>query len=488
MEIINKSFDDLHSMLVNKEVSCTELTKAFRKQMHLCEPRVRAFLAISEDTALLKAAEVDKKIANNESIGPLEGLPTGLKDNICMQGIPTTCGSHMLKSFLAPYDATVTKRLKDAGAIILGKLNLDEFAMGSTTESSAFHPTYNPWDLKRVPGGSSGGSAAAVSACEVAYSLGSDTGGSIRQPASFCGVVGLKPTYGRVSRYGVVAVASSLDHVGILSKTVGDNAQVLNAIAGYDPQDPTSITANIPDYTQFLENNVKGLKIGVPKEFFSQELTTDKAEVINKALETLEQLGAEIEECSLPHMDYAMAAYYIIAMAEASSELACFDGVRYGHRAEANDMIEMFKKTRAEGFGPEVKRRIMLGTYVLSSGHYEDYYLKAQKVRTLIKEDFNQVFSKYDALLGPTNPQTAPKIGESSDPLAVYLEDIFTIPANLAGLPALSIPAGFVQGLPFGMQLIGKHFDEGLLYRIAYTFEQNTDHHHQVPVLLREVN
>lgn len=488
MKIIYKSLDDLHSMLVDREISCSELTKEFLNHIHASEKNLRAFLTVNEETALLKAGEIDCKIARKELIGPLEGIPVALKDNICTAGIPTTCASRILENFIPPYDATVTEKLKAEGAVLVGKLNMDEFAMGSSTENSGYYTTANPWDLGRVPGGSSGGSATSVAAGEVSYSLGSDTGGSIRQPAAFCGVVGLKPTYGAVSRYGLVAFASSLDQIGPLTKTVKDNALVFNAIAGHDPKDSTSVPFIKPDYTHFLENNVKGLKVGLPKDFFALGLKSEMADVIYKAIGILEQLGAEVEECSLPHMEYAMPAYYIIAPAECSSNLARYDGVRYGYRAEADEMIEMFKQTRAEGFGQEVKRRIMLGTYALSSGYYDAYYLKAQKVRTMIKQDFENVFAKYDVLVSPTTPTIAYKFGEKSDPLSLYMGDVYTIPVNLAGLPAISIPAGFIDGMPVGMQLIGKHFDEGILYRTAYTFEQNTDHHKRVPTFVREVD
>jgi len=486
MKIITKSLDELHQMLIDKRIGCVELTKEFLEHIRKNEPKVKAFLTVNREEALVRAERVDKKIANNELVGLLEGLPMALKDNMCTEGIPTTCGSRILENFKPPYDATVTERLKAEGAVLLGKLNMDEFAMGSSTENSGFFPTANPWDLTRVPGGSSGGSAASVASAEVPYSLGSDTGGSIRQPAAFCGVVGLKPTYGAVSRYGLVAFASSLDQIGPVTKTVRDNALVLNAIAGHDPKDSTSIPFDKPDYTQFLENNVKGIKIGIPKEFFAQGLEPKVAGTIRQAIVTLEKLGAEVEECSLPHMEYAMPTYYIIAPAECSSNLARYDGVRYGYRSPADDMIDMYKNTRAEAFGQEVKRRIMLGTYALSSGYYDAYYLKAQKVRTLIKQDFEKVLAKYDVLLSPTTPTVAYRIGEISDPLTIYMGDVYTIPVNLAGLPAISIPAGFVDGMPVGMQLIGNYFAEGMLYRTAYTFEQNTCFHREVPGWLRE--
>jgi len=488
MKTVGKSLAELHKLLVNKEISSVELTREYLDHIREYEPKIKAFITITEDEALKQAEEVDKAIAQGEEIGPLAGIPMALKDNLCTEGIVTTCASQMLRDFNPPYDATVVSRLKAAGAVLVGKLNMDEFAMGSSTENSGYFPTANPWDLSRVPGGSSGGSAASVAAGEVPYSLGSDTGGSIRQPAAFCGVVGLKPTYGAVSRYGLVAFASSLDQIGPLTRTVEDNALVLNAIAGHDPLDSTSVPFNKPDYTQFLENNVRGLKIGVPKEFFGLGLKQEVAAVIEQAIKTFEQLGAKIEECSLPHMEYALPAYYIIAPAECSSNLARYDGVSYGYRAEADGMIEMCKTTRAKAFGQEVKRRIMLGTYALSSGYYDTYYLKAQKVRTLVKQDFERVLAQYDILLSPTTPTVAYKLGEISDPVTCYMGDVYTIPVNLAGLPAISLPAGFTDGLPVGMQLIGNYFAEGLLYRAAYVFEQNTGYYKEIPGLLREAD
>lgn len=488
MGVIGESLDSLHRMLVHKEISSTELTKAYLDQIRKKEPIIKAFITVSEELALQQAGETDKKLERNEEIGLLEGIPFALKDNICTEDLKTTCGSRILENFRPPYSATVAELLKSAGAVLLGKLNMDEFAMGSSTENSSFFATANPWNQERVPGGSSGGSAAAVAAREAPYTLGSDTGGSIRQPAAFCGVVGLKPTYGAVSRYGLVAFASSLDQIGPLTRNVRDNALVLNAIAGHDPRDSTSVPFVKPDYTQFLENNVKGLKIGIPQEFLAQGIEPAMKKTILQAVETYQALGALVEECSLPHMEYALPAYYIIAPAECSSNLARYDGVSYGYRAESDDMIGMYMKTRAEGFGQEVKRRIMLGTYALSSGYYDAYYLKAQKVRTLIKEDFEKLFTRYDILLSPTTPSTAYKFGEKADPLAMYMSDICTIPANLAGLPAISIPAGFIEGLPVGLQLISNHFNEGILYRAAYTFEQNTEYHKVVPALAREAD
>ncbi|MFZ3101903.1 MAG: Asp-tRNA(Asn)/Glu-tRNA(Gln) amidotransferase subunit GatA [Desulfitobacteriaceae bacterium] len=489
MDITARSAAELHSMLEKKTISATELVQAFLQRIDKVEGKIKAFVTLTVDLALSQAAEVDKQIARGEKLSPLAGIPMALKDNMCSEGVRTTCSSKMLESFIPPYDATVVERLRESGTIILGKLNMDEFAMGSSTENSAFFPTHNPWDLSCVTGGSSGGSVAAVASDEAVYSLGSDTGGSIRQPAAFCGVVGMKPTYGAVSRYGLIAYASSLDQIGPVTKTVRDNALVLNAIAGYDPKDSTSVPYDKPDYTKFLINDVKGIKIGIPREYFGPGIDREVAQVLQQAIETLQGLGAEVAECSLPHTEYAMPAYYLIAPAECSSNLARYDGVRYGHRSENNeDIISMFKRTRAEGFGDEVKRRIMLGTYALSSGYYDAYYLKAQKVRTLIKQDFDQAFESFDILLSPTTPTTAFKFGEkSTDPLAMYMSDICTVPLNLAGLPSISIPAGFVKGLPVGLQLMGKAFAEGMLYRVAYTFEQNTDFHKAKPSLTAEV-
>jgi aspartyl/glutamyl-tRNA(Asn/Gln) amidotransferase subunit A (EC 6.3.5.-) len=489
MDITAKSAAELHTMLESKAVSTTELVREFLDRINKVEGNVKAFVTLTEDLALEQAAKLDKRIARGEKIGPLAGIPMAFKDNMCSTGIRTTCSSKMLENFIPPYDATVVGRLQEAGAISLGKLNMDEFAMGSSTENSAFFPTHNPWDLLCVTGGSSGGSVASVAADEVVYSLGSDTGGSIRQPAAFCGVVGMKPTYGAVSRYGLIAFASSLDQIGPITKTVRDNAMVLNAIAGHDPKDSTSVPYKKPDYTEFLVNDIKGLKIGIPQEYFGKGIDQGVAKVLQEAIETLKGLGAEVSECSMPHTEYAMPTYYLIAPAECSSNLARYDGVRYGHRSQNNeDIISMFRKTRAEGFGAEVKRRIMLGTYALSSGYYDAYYLKAQKARTLIKQDFDKALEKFDVLLSPTAPTPAFKLGEKlTDPLSMYLSDICTVPLNLAGLPGISVPAGFVNGLPVGLQLMGKAFAEGMLYRIAYTFEQNTDFHKVKPRLTAEV-
>jgi len=474
---------ELHDLLVNRQITAEELCRAFFERIDAVEDKLKAYVTITRENALARAKEIDRQIAAGEQIAPLAGIPVAVKDNLCTEGVRTTCSSKILYNFVPPYSATVINRLNQAGAVILGKTNLDEFAMGSSTENSGFFTTHNPWDLERVPGGSSGGSAVAVAAGEAAVALGSDTGGSIRQPAAFCGIVGLKPTYGAVSRFGLVAFASSLDQIGPLTRDVTDAALVMNVIAGHDPLDSTSAPGPVPDYTAYLQNGIKGLKIGVPKEYMGEGISPAVKQVIVEALAVLADLGAQIEETSLPHSEYALPAYYLIAPAEASSNLARYDGVRYGYRAEeAADVVDMFMKTRSLGFGPEVKRRIMLGTYALSAGYYDAYYLKALKVRTLIKQDFDRAFASYDVLLSPTTPSLAFKQGEKvADPLQMYMSDICTLAINLAGLPGISVPAGFADGLPVGMQLIGKPFDEGTLLRVAYTFEQNTEHHKARP-------
>jgi len=485
MNLTQLTAHELHNLLVRKEASAVEIVTAFSNRIDRVEDDIKAYAMLTRDRALEQAALVDGKISRGGQIGALEGIPMAIKDNMCTKGIPTTCSSKILKSFVPPYNATVVERLADAGSVMLGKLNMDEFAMGSSTENSAFFKTRNPWDLERVPGGSSGGAVASVAADEAVFSLGSDTGGSIRQPAAFCGVVGLKPTYGYVSRFGLIAFASSLDQIGPITKDVIDSALVLNAIAGHDPKDSTSAPVEKPDFTKFLVNDIKGLRIGIPREYFGEGIDPEVDKAIKQAIAKLEELGAIVEECSLPHTEYAMPTYYLIAPAECSSNLARYDGVRYGYRApESEDVLSMFKKTRAQGFGPEVKRRIMLGTYALSSGYYDAYYLKALKVRTLIKQDFDRAFEKFDVLLSPTAPTPAFKFGEkSANPLAMYLSDICTVPVNLAGLPGISVPCGFVNGLPVGLHLMGKAFDEGTLLRVAYTFEQNTGHHKVKPRL-----
>lgn len=474
---------DAVEKLQSREISAQELTEATLKRIAAVDETVKAYLTITSEQALAAAAQIDAKRKNGEQVGPLAGVPVALKDNMCTKGVKTTCASKMLHNFLPPYDATVVELLQKAGCIMLGKTNLDEFAMGSSTENSTYFTTRNPWDLTRVPGGSSGGSAAAVAADEALFAIGSDTGGSIRQPASFCGVVGMKPTYGRVSRYGLIAFASSLDQIGPLTKDVRDCAMVMNAIAQYDPRDTTSAKQATPDYTSYLDKNVKGLKIGVPKEYFAQGITPGVAAAVQKSIDLLVSLGAEAEEMSLPHTEYGIPIYYIIAPAEASSNLARFDGVEYGFRVETDNLLDMYKKTRSQGFGTEVKRRIMLGTYALSSGYYDAYYHKALQVRTLIKEDFDRAFAKYDVILTPTTPATAFVAGTVEDPLTMYLNDICTIPANMAGLPAISLPCGFVDDLPVGMQLIAKPFAEGTILRAAHAYEQHSGLPKQKPAL-----
>ena len=474
---------EAHGLLKTRQLSSVELTKACLERIRQVEPRVHALVTITDELALSQAEKADKRIARGDT-HPLTGIPVVIKDIICTKGIPTTCSSRMLANFVPPYDATVMEKLNECGAIIIGKGNMDEFAMGSSTEHSAFFPTHNPWDLSRVPGGSSGGSAVAVAADETIYALGSDTGGSIRQPAGFCSVTGLKPTYGRVSRYGLVAFASSLDQIGPLTKDVTDCALVLNAIAGYDNRDSTSVPYPTPDYTQCLTADLKGLNIGVPKEYFVTGMQAEVETAMRAAINKLEELGANVEfEVSLPHTPHALAVYYIIAPSEASANLARYDGVKYGFSYQDTDsMWEALEKTRQFGFGDEVKRRIMLGTYALSAGYYDAYYLKAQKVRTLIRREFDQAFEKYDALVTPTSPTVPFKIGEKlDDPLQMYLSDVCTLPINIAGLPAISIPAGFGDGLPIGMQLIGKPFGEETILRIAYAYEQATEWHKRKP-------
>ena len=485
MSLNQKTAHELHELLLQRETSAEEITNAVFKRIDDVEEQVKAYITLTKEQALETARRVDKQIAAGEQIAPLAGIPLAVKDNICTKGVKTTCASRMLENFVPPYDATVIEKLNNQRVIMVGKTNMDEFAMGSTTETSYMHTTNNPWDLKRVPGGSSGGSAAAVAAGESIVALGSDTGGSIRQPAAFCGMVGLKPTYGAVSRYGCVAFASSLDQIGPITKDVTDSALMLNAICGHDHRDSTSARYDVPDYTKYLQNDVRGLKIGVPKEYLTTDLNTETRQLIEQAIATLTKLGAEVEETSLPHAEHGLSAYYLIATAEASSNLAKFDGVRYGYRdMEAKDVLEMFIQSRSKGFGAEVKRRIMLGTYALSAGYYDAYYLKAMKIRTLIKQDFDRAFEKFDLLLSPTTPSPAFKVGEEiNDPIHLYLNDLYTLAVNLSGIPGISVPCGFVGGMPVGLQLIGKPFGEGTLLRAAYTFEQNTEFHRQRPAL-----
>ena len=453
---MNFTIHDLHAQLVNKEISAVELTKKVIAHRDSVEKDVHAYLSLSDAKALEKAAEVDAKIAAGEEISDLAGIPGAIKDNICISGETCTAASRMLEHWVAPYDATVIEKLKQQDFISIGKTNMDEFAMGSSTENSAFGPTRNPWNLDYVPGGSSGGSAAAVAAIEAVWALGSDTGGSIRQPASFNGIVGLKPTYGLVSRYGLLAFASSLDQIGGLTKDVTDAAILLNAIAGYDAKDSTSIPQDKKDYKKALVNNVKGMKIGVPREFFGEGIKPETKEAVKKALAFYEKEGAELVDVSIPHINSGVSVYYIIAPAEASSNLARYDGVGFGYRAEGKDIIDMYIKTRSTGFGEEVKRRIMLGNYVLSAGYYDAYYLKALKVRTLLKQEFDEVYKSCDVIAAPSASGTSFKFGAFSDPLSLYMEDICTVPVNLIGAPSISIPVGFHEGMPLGMQLIGK--------------------------------
>ena len=478
MDLYKSAAHELHEKLVKKEISSVELTNSIYSRIVQVEDSVKAYLTLDKENALEQAAKVDKMISSGEKIAPLAGIPGAIKDNISTKGLRTTCSSKMLENFTPIYDAHVIQKLRADEAIFLGKTNMDEFAMGSTTETSYFQTTHNPWNLERVPGGSSGGSAAAVVAGEAIWALGSDTGGSIRQPASFTGCVGIKPTYGRVSRYGCVAFASSLDQIGPITRDVTDAATVLNTICGVCTMDSTSLHEEVPDFTKALTTDVKGLRIGVPKEYYAAGLDPKVDGVLKKALADYEAMGAKIVDVSLPHTEYAVITYYIIAPAEASANLARFDGVRYGYRdMKATSAPEMTTASRTEGFGAEVKRRIMLGTYVLSSGYYDAYYLKAMQVRTLIRQDFAKAFEQCDVLLTPTSPVVAYPIDGKMDPLAIYLLDVCTIPVNLAGLPGISIPAGFVDGMPVGMQLIGKVLDEETILRAAYAFEQSHDYH-----------
>jgi aspartyl-tRNA(Asn)/glutamyl-tRNA(Gln) amidotransferase subunit A len=474
-----------HKLLKDKKISSVELTEAVLKHLHAVEGKIRACVTVTDEEALKAARAADQAIARGE-IKPLTGVPALIKDVLCTRGIRTTCSSKMLENFIPPYDATVIRKLQADNYVIVGKANMDEFAMGSSTENSAFFVTHNPWDLDCVPGGSSGGSAAGVAIDEAIYALGSDTGGSIRQPAGFCGVVGLKPTYGRVSRFGLVAFASSLDQIGPITKDVTDCALVLNVISGHDVKDSTTVPLDVPDYTGALKKDINNVRIGVPKEYFVEGMQPEVRTTLEAAIRKLEELGASVDwNVSLPYTKYGLAAYYILAPSEASANLARYDGVKYGYSyRDTTNMWDAMERTKQNGFGAEVKRRIMLGTYALSAGYYDAYYLKAQQVRTLIKRDFEQAFQKYDVLVTPTSPTVAFKIGEKvDDPVAMYLSDLCTLPINIAGVPAISIPAGFVNGLPVGMQFIGKHFDEEMLLRVSYAFEQATAWHAQKPAL-----
>ena len=478
MSLYEKPAHVLHDMLARNEISARELTEDVLSRMDAVEGDVGAYLLETRESALAQADAVDAKRAAGEKIPFLAGIPGAVKDNICTIGVRTTAASKILENFVPPYDATVMTKLHAEDAVILGKTNLDEFAMGGSTENSAFQPTHNPWDTARVPGGSSGGSAAAVASGTAIWALGSDTGGSIRQPASFCGIVGLKPTYGRVSRYGLMAYASSLDQIGPLTRDVTDAAHLMNVIAGHDPMDSTASRADVPDYTQALRADVKGLKIGLPKEYFIDGMDQEVEAFVRKAIADMEAMGAEVREISLPHTDYAVSTYYLIAPAEAATNLERYDGVSYGARVDGEDLVDMMTRTRTEKFGAEVKRRILIGNYALSAGYYDAYYLKALKVRTLIQQDFTRAFEQVDVIMTPTAPTPAYRIGEMTSPLQMYLQDISTVPLNLAGLPGISIPCGFTAaGLPIGLQIIGRPLAEETILRAAFAYEQGHDFH-----------
>ena len=487
MKLNELTIKEANEGLKEKKFSCVDLTKACLDQVEKTDDKVKAFITITKDEALKKAKEVDKA---GDFSKPLTGIPAGIKDIFCTKGIKTTSGSKILENYIPPYSATAVEKLAKESVVIVGKLNMDEFACGSSTETSYFGPTKNPWDLERVPGGSSGGSTACIAADQCIYSLGTDTGGSIRQPASLCGVVGLKPTYGRVSRYGVIAMASSLDQVGPVTKTVEDAAIVLNQIAGVDKFDSTTVNKEVPDYTANLKKDIKGLKIGIPKEYFIKGIDSEVEKNVKDAIKKLEDLGAEIAEVSLPHTKYGLAVYYIIMPSELSSNLSRYDGVKYGFSAKQKTLLENYLQTRAKGFGTEIRRRIMIGTYSLSSGYYDAYYLQAQKVRTLVKQDFEKVFKQVDCIVTPTAPTVAFKLGEKTDdPLQMYLNDIFTVSTNIAGLPGISVPCGFSKPkngkieMPVGLQIIGKQFDEELILQVAHNYEQATDWHKSKPKL-----
>jgi len=489
VSLFDQKLSDIHSQLRSKQLSVSDLVEASLKQVSETDDTIKAVLRVDEEGARQQAKALDERLAKgDEKFGLLFGLPAGVKDNIVTKGIVTTCASKFLSNYDPLYDGTVSSKLREADAVIVAKCNMDEFAMGGSNENSGFYPAKNPWNPEYVPGGSSGGSAAAMAARQFFFTLGSDTGGSIRQPAAFCGVVGLKPTYGRVSRFGLVAFASSLDQIGPITKNVEDAAYVLQAIAGYDELDSTSANVDVPDFRAALTGEVKGLRIGVPRELLGEGIDPEVREAVLAALKQLESMGATWGEISMPHTEYAVPAYYLLSSSEASSNLARFDGVRYGVRADnAANLLEMYKESRSQGFGSEVKRRIMLGTYALSAGYYDAYYKKAQQVRTLIIRDFQAAFDQYDVILHPTTPTTAFKLGDKlDDPVKMYLEDICTVPVNLAGLPAISVPCGFsANGLPIGMQLVGKAFDEATILRVAHAYEQATSHHQRKPELVR---
>jgi len=482
-ELHQNTLAELKKALQNKEISSVELTQHFLDRIEKFDRELNSFITVTKDHALNQAKKADELLATGKA-NALTGIPIAQKDIFCTQGIKTSCGSKMLDNFIAPYDATVIQKFNAAGTVMLGKTNMDEFAMGSSNENSFYGPVLNPWDTGRIPGGSSGGSAAAVAAGFALGATGTDTGGSIRQPAALCGITGLKPTYGRVSRYGMIAFASSLDQGGPLARTAEDAAILLNAMAGHDPQDSTSIEREVPDYTTTLNNSLKGLRIGIPKEYFDKNLNADIANSIEEVRKTLEKQGATTHEISLPHTHFAAPVYYVLAPAECSSNLARYDGVRFGYRCEKpKNLLDLYERSRSEAFGREVKRRILIGTYVLSAGYYDAYYLQAQKVRNLIRNDFVEAFKNVDVILAPTSPSVAFKLGEKSDPVTMYLSDIYTIAVNLAGLPGLSMPSGFSQGLPIGAQLIGNYFEEGRLLNIAHQYQQLTDWHLKQPEL-----
>lgn len=483
MELHKLKAHEIKELINKKEVKIEEVTVSFLNRIESTDEKLGAYLYVAKEEALKNAKELDGKIAKGEALGALGGVPVGIKDNISVKGMQNTCASKILEGYKAPFDAHVIEKLKKEDAIVLGKLNMDEFAMGSSNENSAYKPAKNPWDLKRVPGGSSGGAAAAVAGLETPLTLGSETGGSVRQPASLCGIVGLKPTYGRISRYGLVAFGSTLDQIGTFGRDVEDCALITQHISGFDYRDSTTAEVPVQDYSKSLNRDIRGKRIGIPKEYFGEGLKADVRKAVMEAVDVLKENGAVVEECSLPLSDYALAAYYIISSAEASSNLARFDGIRYGHRAkEFKDAVDIYYNSKSEGFGKEVKRRIMLGTYVLSAGYYDAYYKKALKVRNLIKQDFQRIFKEFDAIISPTSPTTAFKIGEKSgDVLSMYLSDIYTVPVNIAGIPAISVPCGMVDGLPVGLQFMGDYFKEDVLFNLAYSYEQSTKWHKMMP-------
>ena len=484
MELNNLTIHEAADLLRKKKISSVQLTKSILGRIEKVDGEIFAYLTTTPDQVLAQAKLIDKKIAKREALSPLAGIPVAIKDNIVTEGLKTTCASRILEDYIPPFDATVVKNLKEAGAVIIGKTNLDEFGHGSSTEHSAFGPTHNPWDRSRVPGGSSGGSAAAIAAGECLFSLGTDTGGSIRQPAGFCGVSGLRPTYGRVSRYGLIAMTSSLDVIGPMAHDIEDISLILQILSGKDKLDSTTVEKSVPNYSSFLKEDIKGLKIGVPKEFFIEGMDFRVKEKVKEAVEKLVSLGASVKEITLPHTKYSVACYYIITPSEISANLSRFDGIKYGKSSSANNLFEVYAKTRGEGFGNEVKRRIMLGTYALSSGYYEAYYLKAQKVRTVIKNEVLKALREVDVIITPTSPNLPFKIGSQiNDPLKMYLEDVFMDTASLAGLPAISIPCGLIDNLPVGLQIMGKPFDEGTVLKAAHNYQKATDWHKRKPKL-----